>query len=48
MSRTALGDATAASDTHAKVDTAVISVSADWGRVRPVRGPVAMRSCQVE
>jgi hypothetical protein len=34
MSRTALGDATGASDTRAKGDTAGISVSADWGRVR--------------
>jgi hypothetical protein len=33
MSRTALGDARDASDTRAKVDTAMISVSADGGRV---------------
>ena len=34
MSGTAMGDATDTSDTRAKVDTAVISVSAAWGRVR--------------
>jgi hypothetical protein len=34
MSGTALGDATDASDTRAKVDTAGISVSADLGGVR--------------
>ena len=31
MSGTALGDSTDASETRTKVDTAVMSVRADWG-----------------